>query len=121
MNDYTDELLAMTVEEWNKNSELMVKRQVTLTSGVRMSIQASVAHYCTPRSNTGPYTTVEVGFPTAVFPSLLEYADEPDRPTETVYGYVPVEIVKQIIKQEGGILKGEVPPFKKSDENDKEV
>ena len=32
-------------------------------NGFTLSIQASKYSYCTPRSNSGPYSEVEVGFP----------------------------------------------------------
>jgi hypothetical protein len=67
----------------------------------KLSVQASHTHYCTPRTNDGPYTTVEVGYPTATPPETwAEYADG-DYPSD-VYGYVPVEMVKEFIDQHGG-------------------
>jgi hypothetical protein len=30
--------------------------------GATLSIQASKSHYCTPRDNKGPYSSIEVGF-----------------------------------------------------------
>ena len=40
---------------------------------------------------------------------LMEFADEPSHPTETVYGYVPVQTVTNVIAKHGGIVEGEVP------------
>ena len=31
-------------------------------------------------------------------------------PTDTVYGYVPVDIVTNVIVKHGGMVEGEVPP-----------
>jgi hypothetical protein len=40
---------------------------------------------------------------------LMEYCDEPDAPLDTVYGYVPVQTVTNVIAKHGGIVEGEVP------------
>ena len=78
---------------------------VTCPDGLTVSIQASEVHYCTPRDNTGPYTSVELGFPNQIPPKeILEYADDKDSPTDTVYGYVPVDLVKEWIESHGGKL-----------------
>jgi len=82
---------------------------VYFKSGFGVSIQAKETYYCTPRDNFGPYTEVELGFPTGPEPLIIGYADEPDRPTETVYGYVPAGIVKALIIKHGGIEEGEIP------------
>lgn len=58
-----------------------------------ISIQASENHYSTPRENTGPYTEVEVGFPSFLFSTwfIEDFAEDVDSPTETVYPYVPLD------------------------------
>lgn len=33
----------------------------------------------------------------------MAYAENPDEPCDTVYGYVPVEIVCQLVEKHGGI------------------
>jgi len=74
--------------------------------GFTLSIQASEVHYCTPRitmANGNVYTEVEVGFPSDEEPDLMEYAEEPDKPTETVYGYVPIDILDSVLLKHGGI------------------
>ena len=38
---------------------------------------------------------VECGFPNAVPEFILEYADDIENPTDTVYAYVPVELVNK--------------------------
>jgi len=78
-------------------------------SGFGASVQASETNYCIPRDNTGPYTHVEIGFPTAPEPLICGYADEPDRPTETVYGYIPAGLLKALVIKHGGIESGTHP------------
>ena len=73
--------------------------------GFTISIQASIAHYCIPRV-TGDieYERVELGYPNIEDDLIKEYA-ESDNYTNTVYGYVPVEVVDQLLKKHGGIIK----------------
>ena len=40
----------------------------------------------------------------------MPYAMTPERPTDTVYEYVPVETVFLVISKHGGMIDGEVPP-----------
>ena len=44
-------------------------------SHVPLSVQASSAHFCTPRNDTGPYIAVEVGYPNEQERLLQPYAD----------------------------------------------
>lgn len=80
-------------------------RPIRCADGLELSVQASAAHYCTPRDSTGPWTAVEIGFPTQRVEELLEYAENSDAPTDTVYGYVPVEVVEAVINSRGGIVE----------------
>jgi hypothetical protein len=75
-----------------------------------MSVQASGTAYCTPRK-TGAvrYSEVEIGFPSSREDLLLEYAEDQGNPTETVYGWVPTNIVSLVIAKHGGIVEGQLP------------
>lgn len=85
--------------------------RVTCADGFNMSVQAHYGAYCEPRINHAPvYQKVEVGFPSAEEPLLMDYADEPFKPTATVYAYVPVHVVTTIIAKHGGMTSGSVPP-----------
>ena len=75
---------------------------IECVDGFRMSVQASKSHYCTPRDNFGPYSKVEVGFPSERIEEFMPFAEEADSPTDTVYGWVPIEIVEQVIESHGG-------------------
>jgi hypothetical protein len=82
--------------------------QIVCADGFKISVQASSFTYCQPREDNAPqYTHVECGFPSAEPEFLMEYAENPDDPTETVYGYVPIELVEQLITLHGGIAAGE--------------
>ena len=79
----------------------------------RMSVQASRNHYCHPKENgfNISYTSVEIGFPSEKEDLLMDWAEDGDKPTETVYGYVPVSVVIDVIEKHGGIFSGQLPEF----------
>ena len=78
-------------------------RRVFCKDGWDVSIGASSSHYCSPRGgNLHYYTQYELGFPSALDPTLAEYAESPDT-VETVFGYVPVDVVQQILDSHGGV------------------
>lgn len=76
--------------------------RVRCADGFHMSVQTGRTHYCTPRDNDGPWTHVEVGFPSARAEQLMPYCEDPNDPTETVYACVPVELVVAVIDEHGG-------------------
>ena len=41
---------------------------------------------------------------------ILEYAEDKEHPTDTVYGWVPSERISLVIAKHGGMIEGEVPP-----------
>ena len=104
---------------------------ITCADGFTVSVVAGGGTYCTPRPSLctcaftpdgaktiisahtgftlhdypGPYTEVEVGFPSArpePWEQWAEYVEDPDEPTETIYSYVPVELVEALIASHGG-------------------
>lgn len=85
------------------NNALNHVKTIVCVSRLTLSVQASFYHYCTPRSNEGPWTHVEIGFPSQKCEEIMEYAESPENPCGTVYGYVPVEIVEKLIEKHGGI------------------
>jgi hypothetical protein len=73
--------------------------------GFSMSVQAGVNIYSIPSSNDGPWTHVEVGYPSQIEPLLWEYAEQPGRWTDTVYPRVPVEVVAAVAEVHGGFAQ----------------
>jgi hypothetical protein len=70
--------------------------------GFRLSVTAGGSAYCAPRP---PYKAVEVGFPSSrpePWRRWKAYAANSQDPTETVYAYVPVELVRALIESHGG-------------------
>lgn len=100
INDY----LEKTRKQIKGFDMLDIRPRIICKDGFSVSVQASKTHYCRPRINTGPYSRVELGYPSETVTEWMKYAETPESPTETVYGYVPIEIVEDVIEQHGGIV-----------------
>ena len=113
-----DDIMSMLAQALRPMERKFFKRAVC-ADGFTVSVQASEFSYCTPRDNIGPWTAVECGFPSAKDPVLEEYAEDPsapidkdDKTVQTVYPYVPSDVVMSIIESHGGLVEGELPPMK---------
>ena len=85
---------------------------VQCADGFTVSIQAGSTFYCEPRSNAvSAYESVELGFPNRPCIFIKDYAEDRANLTGTVYGYVPAQIVRNMIAAHGGIVSGECPPL----------
>lgn len=126
---------------------LSVRPRIVCKDGFTVSVQTSDTHYCRPRTIYGPYSKVEVGYPSSRPPrEWQEYYDgdwqevgwrgyikrllkDPhtlwyafkqgfgvcgwryfksltslaDNACEGVYGYVPIELVDELIEAHGGV------------------
>ena len=77
------------------------RNHIECNDGTTLSVQVGDGLYCTPRNNEGPWSLVEVGYPSVTPPeSWREYADG-SFPSD-VYGYVPVALVEEYIAAHGG-------------------
>jgi len=89
--------------------------RIECNDGFTMSVQARDGAYCTPREDhpRTPYTHVECGYPSSkpTTVALCDYAElcGTDDYCETVYGYVPVEVVQAELDAHGGIAEGCLP------------
>ena len=100
----------MNVNEFFKEAGATRNKRVVCADGFSMSVQAHQSAYCSPRvDNAEKYTSVEIGFPSKKESMIMQYCDEPGAPLDTVYGYVPVQTVTNVIAKHGGIVEGEVP------------
>ena len=95
------EYLKLTFDE---NNPYQVREPIHCADGYHISVQGGTAfHYCLPRRHVNKYECVECGFPTALDEELAEYAETPDT-TDTVFGYVPIEVIEQVVAKHGGIV-----------------
>jgi hypothetical protein len=106
----------MTIRDWLKKPvrtytcsdgsyEIQENRpRLYCNDGYSISVQASSFHYCKPRLNgIRDYESVELGFPSTEDELINEYAENDSIYTQTVYGYVPIEIIEKLINKHGGI------------------
>jgi len=70
-----------------RNGIKRLSPQITCADDTKLSVQASDGHYCTPKSNFGPYSSVEILYPN----------------TDDVSGWVPVSQVVEFINNHGGV------------------
>ena len=97
---------------------------IVCKDGFRFSIAANdKGSYSTPRYSKGPYTAIEIGFPTRVEPLLKKYAEPKycyetddylafeDSATQVVYPYVPASLLIKVIGKHGGLKEGKLPPL----------
>lgn len=82
-------------------------KPVLLRDGTVVSIQAGGGFYSLPRLDSDDikvYTHFEIGFPDAIIPEIMEYAENENNPLNTVYCYVPDTVISKFIERCGGIL-----------------
>lgn len=85
-------------------------KAIQCTDGFEISVQASEYSYCSPRVTQDiEYHQFECGFPNAPVPELNKWKDGGDEvdDKETVYGYVPVEVIVKLVESHGGIKQDE--------------
>lgn len=81
-----------------------IKPRIVCKDGFSMSVQASETHYCEPREERAvSYWRFEVGYPSEVEETLMEFAENPEEPLKSVYGYVPANVIEAIIAKHGGV------------------
>ena len=81
--------------------------KIVCSDGFTMSVQVGYSLYSEPKKVAKRYSKVEVGYPSDHEPLIEKWAenlfeDMPDF-TDTVYPYVPVKVVNQVLKKHGGI------------------
>lgn len=85
-----------------RNSLYPIARSIVTKEGVRLSIQASRTHYCSPQNNSGPYKSVEVMVLEGDHPQ--EFIDHHGRSAEDgMYGWMPVKLIESVIHSHGGL------------------
>lgn len=83
---------------------LSLRPHIFCKSGLKFSAQASEFHYCSPRHNSTPYFSIEIGYPSERVEKLIPYAENSNDPSDTVYSWVSVELIDEIIEENGGIV-----------------
>lgn len=86
-----------------------VRPRIICNDGFSMSVQAGYGLYSSPRCNLadGNYESVEIGFPNEEEELIKSYAENEENYTGTVYPYVPVKLVEEVIEKHGGIKESD--------------
>ena len=109
--------------KWGRDNE------IECTDGFTLSVIAGGGTYCHPKPRLcvhpwsdepplvaikglgvecdypGPYTEIEVGYPSErpePWDEWKQWCESPDEPTKTVYGFVPVSAVRALVASHGG-------------------
>ena len=80
-----------------------VFRNLICRDGFSFSLQAGPAHYSEPKAIAEKYDAWEIGYPSEVEPLWLDWQEPGHGPTESVYGWVPNDVVNAVIQKHGGI------------------
>jgi hypothetical protein len=77
---------------------------VRCANGFTMSVQYGSGLYCSQYMTDFPVEpkTCEVGFPSRCVKALEPYREGADKPTKSVYGWVPLAVIVEIIDANGG-------------------
>jgi hypothetical protein len=76
---------------------------IICTDGTKLSVQASRVHYCSPRADEGPWTSVEVFCTVGRKGGRVAIPSFGSGGTEDPYGWVPVDKVNAYIHKHGGL------------------
>lgn len=99
---------------YDSENEYQVRPAVKCKDGFTVSIQGGTHfHYCEPREKRNVYESVELGFPSKEDEIINYYAENSEDYTGTVYGYVPIDVVENLIEKHGGIVDKMIPPTEK--------
>lgn len=82
--------------------------RVYCKDGFSFSASAGKHFSSTPKSDTGPYLQIEVAFPSErpePWGTWKHFSTDSDEPTQRVYEYVPVDLVRKLVKKHGGEVK----------------
>ena len=112
MTEVMTYIIAMKILKNTGNKDYIhtVVPKLFFNDGFSISIQASNSHYCSGKNyeiiNDDimlEHSSFELGYPSKKESLIMEYAESPERPTNTVYGHVPLRIVEEMITKHEGI------------------
>lgn len=81
----------------------VTRPRVLCADGFTVSVQAGYGIHSIPGCDADSYIDVELGFPAEKEDDWIIYAKNRSMPTDTVYSFVPVELVDKVLDTHGGI------------------
>jgi hypothetical protein len=97
------EFITVTNFATDEKKSHIFRPSIFCKDGFNFSCQAGNGLYSTPRERAAKYTSMEVGYPSAKEDLFIEFADNKDEPTDTIYPYIPIEVIQATIEKHGGI------------------
>jgi hypothetical protein len=98
--------LEMLMAHLSKAKDVTFSRlpKVRCANGFTMSVQYGSGLYCSQYMTAFPVVpeTCEIGFPSRCVKDLEPYREGSDKPTQSVYGWVPLSVIVKIIDANGG-------------------
>ncbi len=91
--------------ETYKTDRFYTRPRIHCKDGFNFSVQGGEGNYSTPRKNDKEFMAMEIGFPSEVEELILDFAEDRENPTDTVYGWVDNDIIQEVIDKHGGIDK----------------
>jgi hypothetical protein len=86
------------------NFHYIPRPRIECEDGFHMSVQGGDFAYSHPRNNGFRFESMEIGFPSEYEELIRNYAQSNDF-TETVYPYVPIDVIIKVIEKHGGFKK----------------
>jgi hypothetical protein len=100
--------VSVKFQEWLEKTttiSLNPRPRIECNDGFSMSVQGGEFSYSNPRQFGSNFTEMEIGFPSEYEELIIDYAQSNNNPTDTVYPYVPVEVIIEVIKKHKGMKK----------------
>lgn len=104
----------MTAREWMLSTLPfgyeggLVRPRAKCADGFTVSVQAGKCLHCHPMEDgLEEYDRVELGYPSEADELILPYAEHEDAPTQTVYHYVPMDVVDALFEKHGGCVEAD--------------
>ena len=96
----------MNLTASDDGNEYLIRPRALCGDGFSISIQGgNMFSYCQPRALCRIFESVELGFPNQVEELIMQYIDGPEgNPLGSVYGFVPIEVVDEMVAKHGGIV-----------------
>ena len=98
----------MTIQDFLKatfknENGMCFRNRLVCNDGYSISAQAGSGFYCEPRRTQEAHRSIELGFPSEEDDIINAYAESPDDYTQTVYPFVPIDVVQELVDKHGGI------------------
>lgn len=94
---------SLRTEALGYGNRLRILPRIVCREGLSFSMQAADGLFSTPSNNQGPWSAVEIGYPSRSVAAFLPFADDASSPTRTFYREVPLAIVAAVIRNHGGL------------------